>query len=84
MRIAGEELAGLGPFRGAGELRPASWLAASLSTIDGAELGAIQLFDKHDGPCTRDDEAALAHLAQTASAAIERARLYRDRDAPAG
>ena len=52
------------------------WLAASLTALDGSELGAIQLFDKQDGSFTGDDEAGLVHLAQTASAAVERAQLY--------
>ena len=55
------------------------WLAASLTALDGSELGAIQLFDKQGGGFTVDDEAALVHLAQMASAAVERARLYHER-----
>ena len=55
------------------------WLAASLTALDGTELGAIQLFDKQHGAFTADDEAALVHLAQMASAAVERARLYQER-----
>ena len=63
--------AGARPLRG--------WLAASLTALDGSELGAIQLFDKRAGTFTVDDESALVHLAQMASAAVERARLYRER-----
>lgn len=78
LRMAGEPLAALPPFRAAAGARPLrAWLAASLTTLDGGELGAIQLFDKHDGPFDADDEAALVHLAQMASAAVERVRLYR-------
>jgi hypothetical protein len=77
-RVAGEELAGLPHLRAAGGSPPRGWLAASLTALDGSELGAIQLFDKHDGSFTGDDEAALVHLAQMASAAVDRARLYRD------
>ena len=55
------------------------WLAASLTALDGSELGAIQLFDKQGGGFTVDDEAALVHLAQMTSAAVERARLYHER-----
>ena len=51
-------------------------LAASLTALDGSELGAIQLFDPQGGGFTVDDEAALVHLAQMTSAAVERARLY--------
>jgi Phosphoserine phosphatase RsbU, N-terminal domain len=79
-RIAARELAGLPLFRITSADRPIpGWLAASLTTLDGSELGAIQLFDKQDGDFTRDDEAAVVHLAQMASAAIERALLYRKR-----
>jgi GAF domain-containing protein len=53
------------------------WLAASLTTLDGRDLGLIQLFDKADGDFTELDEEILVQLAQMASAAVERARLYR-------
>ncbi len=77
VRIAGEELAQLPPFRTVTGGPPLEgWLAASLSTLDGSELGAIQLFDKEAGAFTGDDEAVLLHLAQMASAAVERTRLY--------
>jgi hypothetical protein len=77
LRLAGDQLSDLAPFRnstGGRELR--GWLAASLTALDGSELGAIQLFDEHAGRFTEDDEAALVHLAQMASAAVDRARLY--------
>jgi GAF domain/Phosphoserine phosphatase RsbU, N-terminal domain len=77
LRLAGDQLADLAPFRhssGGWELR--GWLAASLTALDGGELGAIQLFDEQAGRFTEDDEAALVHLAQMASAAVERAGLY--------
>ena len=78
LRIAGEQLTSLPPFRTATSDRPLQgWLAASLTALDGSELGAIQLFDKQDGGFTRDDEATLVHLAQMASAAVERVQLYR-------
>ncbi len=79
LRIAGEQLASLSLFRTGTSDRPLEgWLAASLTALDGSELGAIQLFDKQDGGFTRDDEATLVHLAQMASAAVERVRLYRE------
>jgi hypothetical protein len=78
-RIAGEQLARLPPFCAADSARPLrGWLAASLTALDGSALGAIQLFDKHGGGFTVDDEAALVHLAQMTSAAVERARLYQE------
>ena len=77
-RLAGEQLAGLPPFRAAPRERPLrSWLAVSLTALDGGELGAIQLFDKPGGAFAREDEAALIHLAEMASAAVDRALLYR-------
>jgi Phosphoserine phosphatase RsbU, N-terminal domain/GAF domain len=77
LRLAGDQLSDLAPFRnstGGWELR--GWLGASLTALDGSELGAIQLFDEQAGRFTEDDEAALVHIAQTASAAVERAGLY--------
>jgi hypothetical protein len=77
LRLAGDQLSDLAPFRqstGGRELR--GWLGASLTALDGSELGAIQLFDERAGRFTEDDEATLVHIAQTASAAVERAGLY--------
>ena len=80
VRVPSEQLATVPPFRDVRGERPLQgWLAASLTALDGTELGAIQLFDKQDGPFTPEDEAALVHLAQMASAAVERARLYQER-----
>ncbi len=77
VRITGEQLARLPGFAIAGDQTPLQgWLAASLTALDGSALGAIQLFDKQEGRFTGDDEAALVHLAQMASAAVERTRLY--------
>jgi Phosphoserine phosphatase RsbU, N-terminal domain len=78
IRLAGEQVAQLPPFRAAaaGGRSPEGWLAASLTALDGGELGAIQLFDKHTGSFTGEDEAVLLHLAQMASAAVERSLLY--------
>lgn len=77
-RVAGKDFASLPQLRGVDDGPPRGWVAASLTALDGSELGAIQLFDKRDGPFTGEDEAALVHLAQMASAAVDRARLYRD------
>jgi hypothetical protein len=80
IRVPGDQLATFRPFRDVHGERPLQgWLAASLTALDGTELGAVQLFDKQDGAFTPDDEAALVHLAQMASAAVERARLYQQR-----
>ena len=80
VRIGGEQLTRLRPFCTADTASPLrGWLAASLTALDGRELGAIQLFDKQGAGFTVDDEAALVHLAQMTSAAVERARLYHER-----
>ena len=82
VRMEAEQLSGLGLFGpSADEKKPSvhGWLAVLLTALDGSEMGAIQLFDKPDGAFASDDEAALVHLAQMASAAAERARLYQDR-----
>ena len=77
VRLAGEQLLEQPQFGSAAGHRPLrEWLAAELTALDGSELGAIQLFDKQDGSFTRDDEAVIVHLAQMASAAVERTRLY--------
>ncbi|HYI98985.1 MAG TPA: phosphatase RsbU N-terminal domain-containing protein [Thermoleophilaceae bacterium] len=83
VRLAGEQLTDQAAFlTRPGDPPLHGWVAASLNALDGSELGAIQLFDKQDGGSfTADDEAALIHLAQMASAAVERARLYQDRGA---
>ena len=78
IRVVGEQLARVSPFQREPDEQPLQgWLAASLTAFDGSELGAIQLFDKQGGPFTNDDEATLVHLAQMASAAVDRALLYR-------
>jgi Phosphoserine phosphatase RsbU, N-terminal domain len=79
-RLGGDELARTPLFGvAAGARAPRGWIGASLTALDGSELGAIQLFDKRAGAFTVDDESALVHLAQMASAAVERARLYHER-----
>jgi hypothetical protein len=81
VRLAGEEITRVAAFlTRPGDLPVRGWVAASLNALDGSELGAIQLFDKQGGGSfTGDDEAALIHLAQMASAAVERARPYQER-----
>jgi predicted nucleic acid-binding protein len=65
-----------------GAWRPRGWLAASLTALDGHHLGLVHAFDKHDGDFSDLDEAVLTQLAQMASAAVERAELYRGRSSP--
>ena len=57
--------------------KPRCWMAAGLTALDGRHLGIIQAFDKQTGDFTELDEAILVQLAQMASAAVERAQLYR-------
>lgn len=57
--------------------KPRGWLAAALTSLDGRHLGLIQAFDKQTGDFSELDEAILVQLAQMASAAVERAQLYR-------
>jgi signal transduction histidine kinase len=54
------------------------WLAAPLIGRDAQNLGLIQLSDKFEGEFTADDEAILVQLAQMASIAIEKARLFEE------
>jgi Phosphoserine phosphatase RsbU, N-terminal domain len=78
IRMAGEQLTRLAPFQLApSESSLEGWLAASLTALDGTGLGAVQLFAERRGPFTNEEEAALIHLAQMASAAVDRALLYR-------
>ena len=74
-RAAGEAVADRFPHA-TGDDAPEGWLAASLTALDGTQIGLIQAFDRQGGAFTAEDEAALVHLAQMASAAVERARLY--------
>jgi hypothetical protein len=51
-------------------------LDASLVGWDGRELGRIEVFDKTNSEFSEVDAAILVHLAQMASAAVERAQLH--------
>jgi hypothetical protein len=51
-------------------------LESSLVGWDGQNLGTIEVFDKTNGEFNEVDAAVLVHLAQMASAAVERAQLY--------
>ncbi len=51
-------------------------LAVPLTGLDGREFGVITLVDKRRGAFSELDEAVLVQLAQMASAAVERTRLY--------
>jgi hypothetical protein len=53
-----------------------SWTAAPLAALDGRRLGFLHLFDRRPGAFTQADRAVLLQLAQMASAAAERVRMY--------
>jgi hypothetical protein len=83
LRMTGSDLAGHPVCRALADRgdspqpTPRGWLAASLTALDGRDLGLIQLFDKRDADFSELDEAVVIHLAQMAAAAVERAQLYR-------
>ena len=53
-----------------------SWTAAPLTALDGRRLGFLHLFDRRRGVFTNADRAVVLQLAQMASAAAERVRMY--------
>ncbi|WP_437278430.1 ATP-binding protein [Sorangium sp. So ce375] len=67
--------------RSPAELHPRSLLAAPLRGRDGQCIGSIQLLDRRDGPFVESDEVLLTQLAQSASVALENARLYNEAQA---
>ncbi|WP_437957807.1 ATP-binding protein [Sorangium sp. So ce119] len=67
--------------RAPSELHPRSLLAAPLRGRDGQCIGSIQLLDRRDGPFVESDEVLLTQLAQSASVALENARLYNEAQA---
>jgi PAS domain S-box-containing protein len=54
------------------------WLATPLIGHDDRNIGLIQLSDRGEGEFTEDDEAILVQLAQMASIAIEKTRLFEE------
>ena len=64
-----------GPIIVGGALRQ-GWLAAPLTMLDGRTVGWIDVIDRASGRFGELDEAVLLHLAQMASAAVERAGFY--------
>ncbi|KYF81542.1 histidine kinase [Sorangium cellulosum] len=67
--------------RAPSELHPRSLLAAPLRGRDGQCIGSVQLLDRRDGPFVESDEVLLTQLAQSASVALENARLYNEAQA---
>jgi hypothetical protein len=53
-----------------------SWLAVELTTLDGRTIGCVHVFHHRARAFAAADEAVLMHLAQMASAALERTALY--------
>jgi GAF domain-containing protein len=77
LRLDGEELSRSPRFHALALASPRaaawrSWLAAPLRALDGRRLGAIQLFDKPGAGFSQADADVIVHLAQMASAALER------------
>lgn len=80
VRLTDEELRDHPAWRetdgiGGNELPLRGWLAAPLVTVDGENIGFVQLTDKVSGEFTTEDESLLVQLAQLASVALENARL---------
>ncbi|AUX48633.1 sensor histidine kinase [Sorangium cellulosum] len=67
--------------RAPAELYPRSLVAAPLRGREGQCIGSIQLLDRRDGPFVESDEVLLTQLAQSASVALENARLYNEAQA---
>ncbi|WP_438006751.1 ATP-binding protein [Sorangium sp. So ce321] len=67
--------------RAPAELHPRSLVAAPLRGRDGQCIGSVQLLDRRDGPFVESDEVLLTQLAQSASVALENARLYNEAQA---
>jgi signal transduction histidine kinase len=81
VRLTGEQLATLPAWgdvlaRAPAGFTPSSLLSAPLRGRDGECIGTIQLLDRADGAFDEGDEGLLTQLAQSASVALENARLY--------
>jgi signal transduction histidine kinase len=61
-----------------GEVVPRNAMGAPLLEPDHEPLGFIALFDKDEGDFTESDESVLVQLAQMASVAVQKARLFRE------
>ena len=57
--------------------RAMSIITVEIETLDGRDLGLLQLVDKESGDFNEADEAVALHLAEMTAAALERAELYR-------
>jgi GAF domain-containing protein len=74
--ISGDEVEALLRRSDPAPVSVGSWIAAPLTALDGRLLGVLHLFDRGRGAFTRADDAVLLQLAQMASAAAERMRMY--------
>lgn len=86
VRMTGDELASDPACadvlsRAPAALHPRSLVTAPLRGRDGHCIGSIQLIDRRDGPFVESDEVLLTQLAQSASVALENARLYNEAQA---
>ena len=50
--------------------------ARGSTALDGHQIGSLEVVEKVDGTFTELDQAVLVHIAEMASAAIERIHLY--------
>lgn len=53
------------------------WMGVALTSLEGREFGCLEVFGSDRGSFSELDEALLVHVAQLASAALERAQLHR-------
>jgi signal transduction histidine kinase len=61
-----------------GDVVPRNAIGAPLLEPDHEPLGFITLFDKEEGDFSETDESVLVQLAQMASVAVQKARLFRE------
>jgi K+-sensing histidine kinase KdpD len=81
VRLTAEELQQsrfLDVLREVTDVLPRNAIAAPLLEPDHDPLGFIMLFEKDDGDFTDSDESVLVQLAQMASVAVQKARLFRE------
>jgi GAF domain-containing protein len=71
MRLTADEVAKHVPGGGF------AWLAATLTALDGRQIGALHLYGGPEAGFSDVDEAVVAQLAHMASATFERMELYR-------
>jgi len=62
------------------ESRPSGdWISAPITALDGHQFGSLEAIEKVEGDFTDLDQSVLIHIAEMASAAIERVQHYHKR-----